>query len=350
MIDGVARGVVMQLLGLHSPADLTITAFSSAQSRTSWEWLEWMPHTGSAHSPLSGNHLTDSVGGGQALMARLEDLLKQRRSQVEANAAFTFGPIRPDAADDRRAEAYAPAVVVLVEDTAPIDRSRLTRLAEQGGAVGIHVIWVATEVANLPAACRTFLLVESETDGASVGQVRHGQHSFPVSCDSIDVADVRQIALLLAPVIDAGAAVEDDTDLPRSVSYLTLAGHRISTDPTAIAQQWISNASVLDRNGPPRPLPNPRACVPWWARRARGKSIWIFERTAHTPSSAAPRVRARASSYRPGSWGWPPLTVRTGSISCSWTTRVAPHSPTASDCPTPSAWSPICPRISCDGR
>ncbi|BBZ35914.1 FtsK/SpoIIIE domain-containing protein [Mycolicibacterium confluentis] len=257
VIDGVARGVVMQLLGLHSPADLTITAFSSAQSRTSWEWLEWMPHTGSAHSPLSGNHLTDSVGGGQALMARLEDLLKQRRSQVEANAAFTFGPIRPDAADDRRAEAYAPAVVVLVEDTAPIDRSRLTRLAEQGGAVGIHVIWVATEVANLPAACRTFLLVESETDGASVGQVRHGQHSFPVSCDSIDVADVRQIALLLAPVIDAGAAVEDDTDLPRSVSYLTLAGHRISTDPTAIAQQWISNASVLDRNGPPRPLAEP---------------------------------------------------------------------------------------------
>ncbi|OBF29132.1 FtsK/SpoIIIE domain-containing protein [Mycobacterium sp. ACS4331] len=257
VIDGVARGVVMQLLGLHSPADLTVTAFSSPQSRTSWEWLEWLPHTGSAHSPLSSNHLTDSVGGGQALLARLEDLLKHRRLTAEAGGDFDFGPIRADSSDDRRAAPFTPAVVVLVEDTAPIDRSRLTRLAEQGGAVGIHVIWVADELAGLPAACRTFLLVESATDGATVGHVRHGQHSFPVACDSIEVADSRQIALLLAPVVDAGATVEDDTDLPRSVSYLALTGQGIATEPTVIAQQWMSNASVLNRSGPPRPTAEP---------------------------------------------------------------------------------------------
>lgn len=257
VIDGVARGIIIQLLGLHSPAELTITAFSSSASRASWEWLEWMPHAGSAHSPLSGNHLTDSVGGGQALLARLEDLLKQRRAGAEPSADFDFGPIGADSADDRRAATVTPAVVVLVEDTAPIDRARLTRLAEQGGAVGIHVVWVASDVASLPAACRTFLLVESAADGATVGQVRHGQLSFPVACDSIDVADAKQIALLLAPVVDAGAIIEDDTDLPRSVSYLALAGHRIATDPAAVAQQWISNNSVLERTGAPRPLAEP---------------------------------------------------------------------------------------------
>ncbi|MGV0715836.1 FtsK/SpoIIIE domain-containing protein [Mycolicibacterium sp. XJ662] len=252
VVDGVARGIVMQLAGLHSPADLTITAFSSAQSRASWQWLEWMPHTGSVHSPLSGNHLTDSANGGQALLSRLEDLIDQRRSGETTSGAYTFGDIRANDSGTSQASKVTPAVIVLVEDTAPIDRSRLTRLAEHGGAVGVYVIWVATQIASLPAACRTFALVESESDGATVGQVRHGQHNFPVACDSIEVADARQVALLLAPVVDVGAAVEDATDLPRSVSYLTLAGSRVATDATAIAAQWISNDSVLNRNGEPR--------------------------------------------------------------------------------------------------
>lgn len=238
VVDGVARGILLQLAGLHSPADLAITAFSSPQSRASWQWLEWMPHTGSVHSPLSGNHLTDSANGGQALLSRLEDLVKQR----------TVDEPRTD-----DATTVVPAVIVLVEDTAPIDRSRLTRLAEQGGPVGVYVVWVATQVESLPAACHTFVLVENESEGATVGHVRHGRHTFPVACESIEVADARQVALLLAPVVDVGAAVEDATDLPRSVSYLTLAGTRIAADPAAVAAQWISNESVLTRNGGPRP-------------------------------------------------------------------------------------------------
>lgn len=239
VVDGVARGIVMQLAGLHSPADLAITAFSSPQSRASWQWLEWMPHTGSVHSPLSGNHLADSVNGGQALLSRLEDLVKQRAARETLSGDDTL---------------IVPAVIVLVEDTAPIDRSRLTRLAEQGGPVGVYVVWVATQVESLPAACRTFVLVENESEGATVGHVHHGRHTFPVACESIEVADARQVALLLAPVVDVGAAVEDATDLPRSVSYLTLAGARLASDPAAVATQWISNESVLTRNGRPRPL------------------------------------------------------------------------------------------------
>ncbi|KUI25567.1 cell division protein FtsK [Mycobacterium sp. IS-1742] len=238
VVDGVARGIVLQLAGLHSPADLAITAFSSPQSRASWQWLEWMPHTGSIHSPLSGNHLTDSANGGQALLSRLEDLVKQRTA-------------RDTLSDDDTV--VVPAVIVLVEDTAPIDRSRLTRLAERGGPVGVYVVWVATQVESLPAACRTFVLVENESEGATVGHVRHGRHTFPVACESIEVADARQVALLLAPVVDVGAAVEDATDLPRSVSYLSMAGTRMASDPAAVAAQWISNESVLNRNGRPRP-------------------------------------------------------------------------------------------------
>ncbi len=257
VVDGVARAIVMQLVGLHSPADLSITAFSSPQSRASWEWLEWLPHSGSVHSPLSGNHLTDSVNGGRALLSRLENLVKQRSADESNSSEYVFGPIEPGDGNGLKSQPVTPAVVVLVEDTAPIDRSRLTRLAERGGAVGVHVIWVATQVASLPAACRTFLLVESESAGATVGQVRHGQHIFPVACESIEVADSRQIALLLSPVIDVGAAVEDATDLPRSVSYMALAGTQVASDSSFVAAQWAANDPVSNagerRRGTGRP-------------------------------------------------------------------------------------------------
>ncbi|OBB77394.1 FtsK/SpoIIIE domain-containing protein [Mycobacterium sp. 852014-52144_SCH5372336] len=247
--DGVARGIIMQLIALHSPAELTITAFASQQSRTSWEWLEWLPHAGSAYSPLSGNHLTDSENGGIALLSRLEDLVKVRAGAENSGPAPTFGVITSDADTDTRAPIVLPAVIVLVDDTAPIDRSRLTRLAERGASVGVHVIWVATQITSLPAACRTFVLIENEQSGSTVGEVRAGAHRFPVACDAIDVADARQVALLLAPVVDVGAAVDDDTDLPRSVSYLSLSGTGVASDPATVARLWMSNDSVTPRDG-----------------------------------------------------------------------------------------------------
>ena len=54
LVDGVARGVLLQLVGLHSPAELSVAAFASPASRGSWEWLEWLPHCGSVYSPLTG--------------------------------------------------------------------------------------------------------------------------------------------------------------------------------------------------------------------------------------------------------------------------------------------------------
>ncbi|MBN3458847.1 cell division protein FtsK [Mycobacterium sp. DSM 3803] len=250
IVDGVARGVIMQLIALHSPAELTITAFASQQSRTSWEWLEWLPHAGSVYSPLSGNHLTDSENGGIALLARLEDLVKARTAEEPSGQTTTFGIITVDGNPaETRAPLALPAVIVLVDDTAPIDRSRLTRLAERGASVGVHVIWVATQITSLPAACRTFVMIENAQSGSTVGEVRYGRHSFPVACDVIDVADARQVALLLAPVVDVGAAVDDDTDLPRSVSYLSLSGTGIASDPTAVARLWMSNDSITPRDG-----------------------------------------------------------------------------------------------------
>ncbi|HSU48666.1 MAG TPA: FtsK/SpoIIIE domain-containing protein, partial [Arthrobacter sp.] len=241
LVDDVARGMVLQLVGLHSPAEVVLTAITSAQSRGRWNWLQWLPHVGSGYSPLGGDHLAAGSAGGSSLVARLEDLVDAREA-----AAKRSGPdLRPgiDPMKHELEEPVLPSVLVVVEDDAPVDRGRLTRLAERGPDSGVHVLWVATDIQALPAACRDFMVVDGD-HGTTTGQVRLGRHTYPVSCESVDAELAAQLARMLAPVVDVGKPVNDDSDLPRAVSYATLIGKDFLDNPQAVAERWTENNSV----------------------------------------------------------------------------------------------------------
>ncbi|MEV7131874.1 FtsK/SpoIIIE domain-containing protein [Arthrobacter sp. NPDC093128] len=241
LVDDVARGMVLQTVGLHSPAEVVVTAITSAQSRERWNWLQWLPHVGSGHSPLSGDHLAAGPAGGSSLLARLEDLVDQR----EAGAQSPRPAPRPgvDSENGDIPAPVLPSVLVIVEDDAPVDRGRLTRLVERGPDSGVHVMWVATSVQSLPAACRDFMVVDGD-HGTTTGQVRLGRHTYPVSCESLDAELAAQLARMLSPVVDVGKPVDDDSDLPRAVSYVSLIGKDFMDNPQAVADRWKENNSV----------------------------------------------------------------------------------------------------------
>jgi S-DNA-T family DNA segregation ATPase FtsK/SpoIIIE len=241
LVDDVARGMVLQLVGLHSPAEVVLTAITSAQSKERWEWLQWLPHVGSGHSPLSGDHLAAGPAGGSALLSRLEDLIDQREAASQTPRPALRPGVDPLAAGVP--EPQLPTVLVVVEDDAPVDRGRLTRMLERGPDSGVHVMWVASSVQQLPAACRDFMAVDGE-HGTTTGQVRLGRHTFPVSCESLDAALAAQLARMLTPVVDVGKPLEDDSDLPRAVSYATLIGKDFLDNPAAVAERWTENNSV----------------------------------------------------------------------------------------------------------
>lgn len=241
LVDDVARGMVLQFVGLHSPAEAVVTAVTSAQSRQRWDWLQWLPHVGSGHSPLPGDHLAAGSASGSSLLARLEDLLDAREALAKRDAPQPRGVIDP--AKHEVPAPVLPAVLVIVEDDAPVDRGRLTRLAERGPDSGVHVMWVATDIQALPAACRDFMVVDGE-NGTTTGQVRLGRHTYPVSCESLDAELAAQLARMLAPVVDVGKPVTDDSDLPRAVSYATLIGKDFLDNPQAVAERWEENNSV----------------------------------------------------------------------------------------------------------
>lgn len=241
-----ALGVVLQLAALHSPAELVMVALASPRSRSEWEWLDWLPHTGSAHSPLSGEHLADNPGSGARLLERLEALVEARLAAAEDGSRASRGPVDPSSAPVNDA-ATVPAVVVIIEDDAPLSRSRLTQLAERGPDASVHVLWVAGAVSSLPAACRTFLVVDPR--GSTTGEVRIGELRFPVICESLTSSDALRLARAMSPVVDVGAPTDDDSDLPRSVSYAALAGVALLDDPGAVVERWRETGSLTVRDG-----------------------------------------------------------------------------------------------------
>ncbi|WP_084127349.1 FtsK/SpoIIIE domain-containing protein [Demequina sp. NBRC 110054] len=246
---GVARGVVTQVLGLHSPAEVVCAAIIPQPARPDWDWLDWMPHTASSHSPLGGEtHLASSPGRASALLSRLEGLVEARG---EGKPAALRGGIDPEREPDRTAP-VVPSVLVLIEAGAPVDRARATRLAERGADVGVHVIWCARTVAQLPAACRVHLDVSSR-DGVVAGRVRRGDVISEVAVESLDAATADAVARSLAAAVDAGVPVSDESDLPRTVSFVDLVGPEIVSESETVAERWRQSDSLAPKEGEPRP-------------------------------------------------------------------------------------------------
>lgn len=233
--DATARALVLQLAGLHSPADLTIAACVGSTSAPHWDWLKWLPHTMPTHSPIGVELLTDGLGSGVALVTALEDLIAARN----------------DDHDTTHEAAITPLVLLVVADDAPIERARLVWLAEHGPAAGVHALWCAPSLARLPAACRAFVSVDARGQ-AMAGFIADALDVTPLAADQLGLPVVTHAARSLAPVTDSGARVEDDSDLPGSISYLTLAGQALGEDPQAVAERWIETDSLASRRQPGR--------------------------------------------------------------------------------------------------
>lgn len=242
----VARGLVLQATALHSPAEVVTAAVVSQASRPDWEWLKWLPHSSSAHSPLEGEHLADGPSAASGVLAQLEGLVERRVGDKPVRLRGPAG-LGPQTDDDTSGP--IPAVLVVIETDAPIDRGRLTRLAERGPDAGVHVVWVAPERAQLPAACRTFVEVDNNAAGGLAGIVRLGEQVHPLQPELLGRDRADALARRLAPVVDVGVPEEDDSDLPRQVSYANLAGLEILDSTEYVIDRWRANNSLVERDG-----------------------------------------------------------------------------------------------------
>lgn len=219
----VARSLVLQAAALHSPAEVSVASFASTTSARDWDYLKWLPHVNSSHSPLTAEHLAATAPACMALADQLEDLIESRSHLDKDTQPPSF-------------------VFVIVEGDAPIDRSRLVDLAERGQGKGIAVLWVAEGQPRLPAVCSSYVVVEGD---GTVGYVRQSETVTPVRLESCDLVTAGRAARLLSPVVDAGVPNEDDSDLPSAVSFVTLSGPDLASTPHAVIERWSESRSIL---------------------------------------------------------------------------------------------------------
>ncbi len=239
---GGARALVAQVACLHSPAEVVIAATVPSASAVHWDWLKWLPHTTSDHSPLDGPLL--SVGGpaGRDLVSALRELVEDR-GEGEGDAP------------------PGPAVVLLVEDATPVERSLLVDLAERGPKAGVHLIWVARDRTRLPAACTVFLDHDPVTHAATVGYVDGGRTVTPVAAEPLDAVTALDLARRLAPVVDAGARRDASADLPSRVALLDHLGVDVGEVPDAVLERWRLSDSLPGTGRKRRRTPTLHAVV-----------------------------------------------------------------------------------------
>ncbi|WP_157432097.1 FtsK/SpoIIIE domain-containing protein [Agromyces italicus] len=249
---GAARSVLVQLLSQHSPADLVFTAFADpAHARGDWAWLKWIPHVDSAFSPIRAPHLVADERSAGVLLTELEGLIHARtqpapsrsvRSRMTGSAED--GKERLTPVGDR---AVTPAIIVFVLSDTIVDRTRLVGLAEDGPDAGVHVIWVAEHLGAVPAACRT--TVEALPSAWRTHFVRQGEVAPLTALESVDLPVAERFGRALAPILDAGARVLDESDFPRSVPLAQIVPGDILDSGTAVLRNWEQTDSLVSRWG-----------------------------------------------------------------------------------------------------
>lgn len=253
------RGLAVQLFGLHAPNEVVTVAFADTDWTAELEWIKWLPHTTSETNPFKDLPLADSAPAANALLSSLEEYVLRANSAPERRGPFSeswnpmlYGTDAHRAAEEGNQKIQI-SVIVFVTNDAPVDRARLVQVLERGADVGVHAVFVAPTVESLPAACRSFMDVTAGLDQVSVGVVRSGERFEPVEVEGVSVAYMDMFAKRLAPVVDASTVVHDASDIPNSVSFLSLVGSEIAEDPQAVIDRWRQNNTIIDRSDVPRP-------------------------------------------------------------------------------------------------
>ena len=142
----VARSLVAQLAGWHSPRHLRLVVLSATSGRD-WEWARWLPHL----ADESGSARLQVAVEATQLRSRVDELLALLERRLDARAP---GVDRPWT---------GPTVVVLLDGAAALRRQPgVARLLAEGPAVGIRALCVEGDRVALPVECRA----TAETTGA----------------------------------------------------------------------------------------------------------------------------------------------------------------------------------------
>ena len=233
--NAVTRALMVQLAGLHSPSDVVVTALLGEGESSAWQWLGWLPHIRSSVSPVSGSHVGVDAHTCVTLLGRLVDEMQSRLEERE---------------EHRNNAPLSPAVIVLIDEGAPLDRTRLLPLLEAGPSLGFYFIWIASSRPRLPRACGAVVDLQSRSGDVTLGFRRSGEEVGAVDVEATTAEEVEEFARALSPVVEIGGRVGTAASVPSRVSLVELLGGvQVMEDPDSVIDRWRQGDDLLHQGG-----------------------------------------------------------------------------------------------------
>ena len=98
-----------------------------------------------------------------------------------------------------------PAVLVVIDETCPVERRRLMPLLEAERSSGVLFLWVASARHRLPKACGAVVDIEPDHVLARAGSTGSGLVVEPTRWEGLSPDESAAIARDLTPIIDVTA-------------------------------------------------------------------------------------------------------------------------------------------------
>jgi S-DNA-T family DNA segregation ATPase FtsK/SpoIIIE len=204
-LEALARSLVVQAAALFSPIDLGLAFIVSADGARTWDWVKWLPHIRTDHSPLR----VASLAGPAETSALVDDLLRLRSERISGT---------PRGSGRTTARSFSPWMLLIVDGRVPMDRPAISGLMADCAEAGIVCVWLGDRIEDLPGECRVVLSVGA--DGvATRNDMRTGDLLPGITADVLAAEDALSLSLALAPIRDVTAHVGDG-GLPTRVGLL----------------------------------------------------------------------------------------------------------------------------------
>ncbi len=175
-----ARGIVMNLMATHSPADIRLWLLTRDDSGAEWGFTRWLPHTfAGPQTSLIGVDSTDRA----ALLKNLKQLVDTRAEVVESSSESGPPPL--------------PVNVVVIDGADLLEPGELTDLLRRGPSLGVVGITIDSRLA--PEGLGATLTLTDAADQA-IFDSRHHPRTEGIIVPEIDTSAAERAARRLAPL------------------------------------------------------------------------------------------------------------------------------------------------------
>ncbi|MBA3606265.1 MAG: hypothetical protein H0W46_09915, partial [Acidimicrobiia bacterium] len=216
-----ARGILMNTVTLHGPADLDVLVCTSPENPQAWEWAKWLPHS--------------RIHGPPGVLASTQN------ARAWSAAVGSENTTAADRSTPRR-------LTLVVADGERWWRDRDAPLRHLLGAANVAVLAIAGEADRLPATCATVLTLDCD-GAATLETAADGAGSTDVIAPLLDVELATVTARRMARLDDPERPVRSATAIPDHVSILDVLD---LPRPTAdgIRARWFGRADTASLSVP----------------------------------------------------------------------------------------------------